>query len=125
MLLKFCYKALHQTETPWKTWITNLSPFPISQGHNSSFLGKTVFKILDLLRAITKCIVNNGMSTFFWLDPWLLPEPLAYTHSALFSHHINPTAFVGDIVRVGIQSGLWNRLTSATSAELDSLVQII
>jgi hypothetical protein len=30
LLLKFCYKTLQHQHTPWKTWITNLSPFPLS-----------------------------------------------------------------------------------------------
>jgi hypothetical protein len=84
LLLKFCYKTLHAPNTPWKLWITSLSPFPISHGLNSSFLGKNIFKHLETFRAVTQCQVNNGQSTFFWLDRWLLPEPLSTVFPALY-----------------------------------------
>jgi hypothetical protein len=60
LLLKFCFRTVHQTDTPWKTWITSLSPFPISHGINYSFLGKIIHKHLDTLRDITQCKVQNG-----------------------------------------------------------------
>jgi hypothetical protein len=125
VLLKFCYKTLHDTPTPWKLWITSLLPFPISHGLNSSFLGKNIYKHMDTLRAITQCTVRNGQSTFFWLDRWLLPEPLSNIFPAIFSHHQNQHTLVGDIMQVGVQNALRNRLTLTTSLELSSLLPLL
>jgi hypothetical protein len=94
------------------------SPHPNS---NSSFLGKNIFKHLDTLRVVTQCQVSNGQSTFFWLDRWLLPEPLATVFPALYSHHQTPH----DILQTGVQNALQNRLTIAASAELASLLSLL
>jgi hypothetical protein len=99
LLLQFYFKTLHQNNIPWKTWVTSLSPFPLSQGLNSTFLGKTIHKNLATLRDITQCKVGNGLATFFWLDRWLLHEPLAQVFPAIFSHHQSPYAFISDFMR--------------------------
>jgi hypothetical protein len=58
---------------------------------------------------------------FFWLDRWLLPEPLATAFPAIFSHHIRPHILVSTVLLGGIDSDLRNRLTSAAASELLSL----
>ena len=57
----------------------------------------------------------------FWLDRWLLSEPLATTFPALFSHHTKPNALVTHIMMDGIDLGLRSRLTLTASNELASL----
>jgi hypothetical protein len=125
LLLKFCYKTLHATQTPRKLWITSLFPFPISQGLNISFLGKNIFKHLDTLRSITQCTVRNGQSTFFCLDRWIMHEPLSTIFPALFSYRQEQHALVNDIMQVGVQFDLRNRLTAAVSFELSSLLPLL
>jgi hypothetical protein len=125
LMLKFCYKTLHGTPTPWKLWITNLSPFPISQGLNSSFLGRNFFKHMDTLQAITQCTARNGQSTLFWLDRWLLPEPLSTIFPVIFSHHQNQHTLASDIMQAGVQNALRNRLTLTASSELSSLLPLL
>jgi hypothetical protein len=125
LLLKFCYKTLHNPTTPWNIWITNLSPYPVSQGNNSSFLGKNINKHMDTLRSVTQCSVGNGKATSFWLDRWILPEPLANAFLAIFSHHLHPYGLVSDIMQEGVQNALRNRLTSAASSELASFLSLL
>jgi hypothetical protein len=110
---------------PWKTWITTQSPYPYSQGLNNSFLGKTIFKNLQLLRDMTQCTVRSGRNAFFWLGRWLLPKPLTITHAALYSHHLMPYSLVCDIFELGVQHGLRNRLPDVASIELASLLSLM
>jgi hypothetical protein len=56
---------------------------------------------------------------------WLLPEPLANTHSAIFSHHLNPNAIVSEILEEGLSTGLRNKLTNVAAAELASLLLLL
>jgi hypothetical protein len=65
--------------------------------------------------------VGDGQSTFFWLDRWLIPEPLATAYLAIFSHHTKPHILVSIVLQDGIDFNLRNRLTSATASELLSL----
>lgn len=125
LLLKFAYKFLHSTNLPWKDWVLHHSPLHIGHGKNSSFLAKTIFKHLQSLREISQCTVGDGCSTFFWLDRWLKPEPLALAHPALFSHHKNPNAMVATIMQDGIELALRNRLTTTAVAELASLNSLL
>lgn len=125
LLLKFAYKFLHSSDLPWKNWILHHSPLHIGHGKNSSFLAKTIHKKLQSLREISQCYIGNGQSTFFWLDRWLQPEPLAVVFPTLFSHHTNQNAMVATILRDGIELALRNRLTSTAVAELASLNSLL
>jgi hypothetical protein len=60
LLLKFSFKTLQQENTPWRRWIPDLSPYPFSQGPQSSSLGKTISKSFETLTAITQYSVING-----------------------------------------------------------------
>ncbi|CAM0884058.1 unnamed protein product [Alopecurus aequalis] len=75
-------------------------------------------KNVHTLRQISRCTVHNGTSTFFWLDRWILPEPLATAFPALYSHHLKQHALVSDLLQIGIETDLRNRLTPAASSEL-------
>jgi hypothetical protein len=77
---------------------------------------------MDTLRAITQCSVCNGQSTF-WLDRWVLPEPLATIFPAIFSHHQEQHALVGYILQVGVRHALRNRLT--TASKLSTLLPLL
>ena len=123
--LKFAFKFLHSDNLPWKDWILNHSPLHIGHGKTSSFLAKTIFKHFQSLREISHCTIGNGMSTFFWLDRWLLLEPLAVVFPALFSHHTNQNALVATILQEGIELALHNRLTTIAAAELSSLTSLL
>jgi hypothetical protein len=76
---------------------------------------------MAMLSQITKCVVKNGKSTFFWHDRWLLSELLSSIYPALYTHHLTPQARVADVLQTGIESNLRPRLTSAATAELSSL----
>jgi hypothetical protein len=65
LLLKSSFKTLQQENTPWRRWISELSSYPFSQGAQSSFLGKTIYKNLETLSAITQCSVISGKNTLF------------------------------------------------------------
>jgi hypothetical protein len=125
LLLKFCFKTLHDPNTPWNISITNLSPCPISHDLNISFLGKNINKHMDTLRSITQCSVNNGKANFFCLDRWILPETLATAFPALFSHHQHHHGLVSDIMHDGVQNATRKRLTTAASSELSSLLSLL
>jgi hypothetical protein len=88
LLLKFSFKTLQQENIPWRRWISELSPYPLSQGANSSSLGKTIYKNIETMPTITPCSVISGENTLFWQDRWLLPEPLGKTHPAIYSRHL-------------------------------------
>ena len=125
LLLKFCYKFLHANLLPWKEWLIHHSPFHPLHQSNKTYLGKIITSYLPLLSQITQCVVHNGSSVFFWQDRWLLSEPLQIAFPAFHSHHTQPNAFVFDILHNGIQEGLRNRLTAATTAELASLSTLL
>jgi hypothetical protein len=78
-----------------------------------------------MLSQITTCVVNNGKSTFFWHDRWLLTEPLSLIYPALYTHHLSPQARVADVMQSGIEANLRPRLTSAASADLSSLLVLL
>ena len=121
LLLKFAYKFLHSADLPWKNWILHHSPYPMHQTSHSTFLASIVKKHIHILRQISQCTIGNGRSTYFWLDRWLLPEPLATAFPAIFSHHLKQFDFVASVLQDGIENNLRNRLTSAASIELRSL----
>jgi hypothetical protein len=125
LLPKFAYKFLHSTSLPWKDWVLHHSPLHIGHGKNSSFLAKTIFKHVQSLREISQCTIGDGCSTFFWLDRWLKPEPLAIVYPALFSHHTKPNAMIATIMQDGIELALHNRLTTNAIAELASLNSLL
>jgi hypothetical protein len=125
LLLKFSFKTLQQENIPWRRWISELSPYPLSQGANSSSLGKTIYKNIETMPTITPCSVISGENTLFWQDRWLLPEPLAKTHPAIYSHHISPNALICEILEVGLSHGLRNRLSTVMAAELASLMSML
>jgi hypothetical protein len=75
LLLKFCFRTLQKENTPWRIWISQLSPYPLTLGSNSSSFGRIIHKNLDTLRAITQCQVNSGQNTFFGLIDGYFPNP--------------------------------------------------
>ena len=125
LMLNFAFKFLHSPLLPWKDWIINHSPLHIGLGENASFLSKAIFKHLHTLREISQVRIGDGSSTFFWLDRWLLLEPLAVVFPALFSHHTNQNAMVATILQDGIKLALRNRLTSTAIVELASLNSLL
>lgn len=94
---------------------------PGLSGKHASYLARLVHKHIACLLQISKCQIGNGQSTYFWLDGWLLPEPLATAFAAIFSHHLNQNALVATIIADGIGLALRNRLTSAVENELVSV----
>ena len=120
-MLKFAFKFMHSPMLPWKEWILNHSPLHIGLGKNASFLGKAIFKHLHSLREISQVVIGDGNATFFWLDRWLLSEPLCLAFPALFTHHTKQNARVATIMMDGIDLGLRSRLTLTASRELVSL----
>lgn len=119
--MKFAYKFLHTTNLPWRDWILHQSPLHIGLGQNSSFLAKTIFRHIHDLRKISQCSVGNCEATFFWLDRWLKPEPLALVFPALYTHHTSPNARVTNILQEGVELRIHNRLIVAASRGLASL----
>ena len=99
LLLKFAYKFLHASDLPWRNWMLYHSPYPIHHSSNTSYLAKIIRKQLHSLRLITQCKVGDGQSTYFWLDRWLLHEPLATAFPAIFSHHLKQESLVSSVLR--------------------------
>ena len=125
LLLKFAYKFLHSGDLPWKNWILHHSPLPLHQSSNTSYLAKIIRASLHTLRGISQCRIGDGLSTFFWLDRWILPEPLATAYPAIYSHHLKHFDLIHTVLTEGIESNLRNRLTSAAAAELVSLNSLL
>lgn len=125
LMLKFAFKFLHSPNQPWKTWLLHHSPLPVSQAKNGSYLAKCIHKCLDKLRQITQCSIGNGHATFFWLDRWFQPEPLAVVFPALFSHHLQQNATVQQVMKDGVELGLCNRLTLTAAQELSALHSLL
>jgi hypothetical protein len=88
-----------------------------------SFLEKIVADCLPLYRAITRATVVDGRSTSFWLDKWLVGEPLATRYPALFSHSTRLHASVATVVAQGLD--LQPRLSTVAEAELASVHRLI
>ncbi|KAK1677030.1 hypothetical protein QYE76_037878 [Lolium multiflorum] len=88
-----------------------------------SFLEKIVADCLPLYRAITRATVVDGRSTSFWLDKWLVGEPLATCFPALFSHSTRQHATVATVVAQGLD--LQPRLSAVAAAELATIRRFI
>src|SRR4051812_26169969 len=84
LLMKFAFKLLQKQDLPWVNWFFQHYSLDFeNKPHNPSYLWKIVNKQLRPLRDISFVLTNNGTSTFFWLDAWLLPTPLADTYPHL------------------------------------------
>ena len=82
-------------------------------------------KQLRPLGAISIVLTNNGTSTFFWLDAWLLPTPLADTYPHFFSHSTSPSVLVSQVMQNGLLATLRNHLTNVASVELASVLSFL
>lgn len=128
LILKFAYKFLLSPTLLWKEWLVHHCPLTVSHGKNASYLAGTIHKSLDKLRQIAQCEVGSGQESFFWLDRWLQPKPLAAIFPTLYSHHTQPNVMFNHIVQDGVELGLHNRLTINTSHELlalNALLQVV
>lgn len=62
-----------------------------------------------------------GQSTYFWLNKWLLHEPLATAFPTLYSYQLKQHALVHQILHEEIGFPLRNRLICKADQELASL----
>jgi hypothetical protein len=126
LLMKFAFKLLQKPDLPWVNWFfQHYSLDFTNKPNNPSFLWKIVNSQIHPLRKISFVLTNNGSSTFFWLDAWLLPTPLADTYPHIFSHSTAPSVLVSHVMLNGLHATLRNRLTSVASGELVSVLSLL
>src|SRR4051812_40245773 len=58
------------------------------------------------LRDISFVLTGNGISSFFWLDTWLLSQPLSMAFPHLFSHSTNTSIRVCHVMLNGLLASL-------------------
>ena len=87
LLMKFTAKALSNTQTPWLEWLDLQHPNAlVSPPPQTSFLCRTISQQIPTLQNISFMLTNSGSHTYFWLDTWLVSQPLAISFPHLFSH---------------------------------------
>ena len=112
LLMKFAAKALSTAQTPWLEWLDLQHPNAlVSPPPQTSFLCRTISRQITTLQNISFVLTNSGSHTYFWLDTWLTPKPLATTYPHLFSHSTLQLVKVANILRFGLETNLRNRLS--------------
>ena len=124
--MKFAAKALSSAQTPWLEWLDLQHPNAlVSSGPQTSFLCRTISQQIPTLQTISFVLTNSGTHTYFWLDTWLTPKPLATTYPHLFSHSTQKLVKVANILRFGIETNLRNRLSLTAETEMVSLLAVL
>ena len=80
---------------------------------------------IPTLQSISFVLTNSGTHTYFWLDTWLTPKPLATTYPHLFSHSTQKLVKVANILRFGLETNLRNCLSLTAETELVSLLAVL
>lgn len=126
LLMKFSFKILQHPNIPWTQWYHQQYPLGIAtKTPRPFFLWKIINKNLPLLIEHSFVITYNGLSTFFWLDKWLLDSPLQKAFPHLYSHSIDDKVLVATVWQTSLLSNLRNRLTNAAARELDCLLLLL
>ncbi|KAM3296345.1 hypothetical protein ACQJBY_038595 [Aegilops geniculata] len=112
LLMKFAVKALSSVQSPWLDWLDLQHPNAlVSSAPQTTFLCRTITQQIPTLQSITFVLTNSGTHTYFWLDTWLTPKPLATTFPHLFLHSILQMVKVANILRFSTEANLRNRLS--------------
>jgi hypothetical protein len=73
LLLKHLHKFYNHDSTPWVQLIWDsyyYGAVPHAVTLAGSFWWKSIIKLSDQYRLLTKCAVGNGSSILFWSDLW-------------------------------------------------------
>ncbi|KAJ0576328.1 hypothetical protein HanIR_Chr05g0223121 [Helianthus annuus] len=98
-LWKNVIEAIHSNRVGWES-----IPFKKSAGGTWRNIAKVFIKFKvnnDPIRNCIKGIIGNGESIVFWLDPWVVNEPLKVRYPALFSLEVSKKCKVKDRIRQG------------------------
>lgn len=124
--MNFAFKLLQKPDLSWVNWFFQHNSLDFENKlHSPFYLWRIVNEQIRTLRKISFVLTNNGTSTFFWLDAWLLPTPLADTYPHLFSHSTPPSVLVSHVMHYGLLATLRNRLTNIASVELASVLSLL
>jgi len=126
MLMKFIDKLFSAEPASWKNWLLHdAATFDTPLSGHQSYLWKIIIDELNTFHSITYVRVHSGSATSFWFDHWLPDGLLCSSHPALFSHTTRPNISVQSVFRNGFDLCLRPRLTTAASAQLDSLLSYL
>ncbi|VAI33780.1 unnamed protein product [Triticum turgidum subsp. durum] len=124
--MKFSSKILQHPNVPWTLWYNHQHPLGIAtKTTRPSFLWKIINNNLPLLIEHSFVITYNGLSTFFWLDKWLLHSPLQKVFPNLYSHSIDDKVLVATIWQTSLLTNLRNRLSNVAARELDWVLLLL
>ena len=126
LLMKFSSKILQHPNIPWTQWYHHQYPLGIAaKTSKPSFLWKIINNNLPLLIEHSFVLTYNGLSTFFWLDKWLLQSPLQNVFPNLFSYSIDDKVLVATVWQTSLLANLRNRLSNAAARELDCVLLLL
>uniref|UniRef100_A0A453HU93 Uncharacterized protein n=1 Tax=Aegilops tauschii subsp. strangulata TaxID=200361 RepID=A0A453HU93_AEGTS len=127
--MKIAFKILQKPDLPWVNWVFQHHSLDFTfKPHNPSYVWKIVnHQIPPPLQKIPFVLTNNGTSTFFWLDTWLLSTPLAKTYPHISTHSTSPSVLVSHVMHDGdgLLANLRNRLTLVAYVELMSVLSLL
>lgn len=72
--IKFVVKALLPSTTPCLDWIILQHRNAFAPKSHQTMLCKTINCHMPDLQKNSFALTNNGSLTYFWYDPWLLPD---------------------------------------------------
>ena len=95
-----CSSDLNDDTTPWVQLVKDAYYFnsvPHAIITSGSFWCRAMFSLSDAYRAITKCVLGNGVSILFWSDNWLQSK-MEDRFPRLFSYAIDKLQSVAEFM---------------------------
>jgi hypothetical protein len=120
--LKLLHRLFSNPDAPWPRWVWSCA---VGRGGVS---GRHVDRLMDMMPlycGLSRCTVQDGKHTAFWLDTWVGGAPLAVQFASLFSHALDKTTSVHAVLSRGVRASLVPRLNATGGGQLPSLLALV
>ena len=125
LLVKLLHTLFAGEDSSWALWARQHVNMVSLEGDLQGHHWEALRELLPLYRAITTISIGNGRNTSFWHDVWLGDESLADRFPLLLSHCKSTTQSVQNMCETGLQQHLVPRLSTAATAELVQVQDIM
>jgi len=125
LLVKLLHTLFAGEDSSWALWARQHVNMVSLEGDLQGHHWEALRELLPLYRAITTISIGNGRNTSFWHDVWLGDESLADRFPLLLSHCKSTTRSVQNMCETGLQQHLVPRLSTAATAELVQVQEIM
>lgn len=125
LLLKLLHRLHHPQQSAWATWAVQHTNIVTMEGSRDGNHWDGLKALLPAYRCITKVRLGNGNTTSFWWDVWEGDSTLAAKFPSLLSHCSDSSSSVSQVLQLGINHFLVQRLSPQATAELLHVQQLL